>query len=535
MTGGAQRRRTDAMNADLEALTLDVTRRAGRLAGSAEAAAALESLGLGDDRARAMNRANLFRLASDLFEEQDRSPAAQDARSDVESERRRARAGAHGAGPRTAARAVAVAVPVTASLAAIPILTGSLWNGGPAAIDRATAVGIAAATSLPVASGFVLAMLARAGNAHRRRKALGPAVAGVVVAALFGLLLWAVLTARALVAPTEVGIALQYFALLSALWLAAGLAMAAGRPAWVTIAYVAGAGVAGALRIAGGASLVAAQRTGILAAVLIMAMAAGWPSRRGSPGVPTVRLRVGSRLRTSGPLVLFGAAFTALLLVGRTAAWYSQSPPHPFILALQPDVEAGWGMAVAAMLGAIAVAVAAGWGFGEMLDAVADRTPLTAAHLMSAEALGARRRALIRLVIAAIAGAAVTIVIVLGLTAASTSFSNVVTRDTAVVFAIVSLGLVVAVWATFDAAILFAMGRSGAPVAGAFGGLSLATIVAVLLARHAAGWTAAFGLDAGAVVAWVVIGAAVRRMLRAPDVAFATRPGAFRGGAGAIP
>jgi hypothetical protein len=79
------------------------------------------------------------------------------------------------------------------------------------------------------------------------------------------------------------------------------------------------------------------------------------------------------------------------------------------------------------------------------------------------------------------------------------------------------------------------MGRSGAPVAGAFGGLSLATIVAVLLAGHAAGWTAAFGLDAGAVVAWVVIGAAVRRMLRAPDVAFATRPGAFRGGAGAIP
>jgi hypothetical protein len=187
------------------------------------------------------------------------------------------------------------------------------------------------------------------------------------------------------------------------------------------------------------------------------------------------------------------------------------------------------------MLGAVAVGAASGRGYGATLGAVADRTPLTAAHLMAAEARAARRRALVRLVVAGIAGAAVAFVAALGLTAASTSFSNVVTRHTAMVFAIVGPGLVVAAWVAFDSAVLFAVGRPRAPVAGAFAGLALAAVVAVLLAGHAAGWTAAFGLDAGAIAAWAATSTAIRRVLRAPDVAFATRPGGFRGGAGSIP
>src|SRR5205814_7197227 len=129
----------------------DVTEPAGRLAGAAEAAAVLESLGIGDERARTMGRSNVFQLAADVAEEQDRSAAARTARRDVEAERRRSRSAAHPADTnRPVLRGIELAVPVVAALGAIPALTASLWNHGQAGIERATAIAVAAATSLPV-------------------------------------------------------------------------------------------------------------------------------------------------------------------------------------------------------------------------------------------------------------------------------------------------------------------------------------------------------------------------------------------------
>ncbi len=520
------------MSADLEAITLDVTRRAGRLSGSAEAAAVLESMGIGDDQARAMERANVFRLATDVVAEQDRSPAL-GAASEVERKRRRARTAPAGAHP--VAGAIAIAVPLAASLAAIPILTGTLWNGGQAAIARATAVGIGAAASFTVTVGFVLAMAAAVGRTGRRRAALGAATAGVVAAGAAGLGLWALMTAEALVPPAEVGVALQYFALLSALWLAVGLAVGAGRAAWATVAMASGAGTAIALRIAGHVSLIAGQRAGILAAAFVAVVAASWPSARRDRGTGVRQVRPRLRLRSSAGLVSFGAAFAALLFLPQVSTWYSQSPPHDWVLALRPDVEAGWCWAVAAVTGVIAIAVAVAEAFVGTLRDAADRTPLTAAHRMSAEARSARRRATLWLVAAAVGGAAVSSAIMLGLTAASTSFADVVTADTTAVFAVVFPGLVVAACAALDAAILFAMGPPRVPLAGALAGMAVAGTVAVGLAKLAVGWAAAIGLDAGALVTWAVGFTSVRRLLRTPDVAFATRPEGVGNGAGSIP
>ena len=71
---------TDVVEAPgVDELTLEVTHAAGRLAGSAEAAAVLESIGVGDERARRLDQANVFRLAAEIAERQDRAPEAVEA------------------------------------------------------------------------------------------------------------------------------------------------------------------------------------------------------------------------------------------------------------------------------------------------------------------------------------------------------------------------------------------------------------------------------------------------------------------------
>src|SRR5262249_54555674 len=156
-------------------------------------------------------------------------------------------------------------------------------------------------------------------------------LAGGLAAIVAGFVLWGLLSVRHLVSPTETGITLQYFAMLSALWLAAGLAAAAGRVGWVSIAFAVGAGTAVTLRVAANESLVAAQRAGILAAVLVSLVAARQAWHRGSTrsrtaGAGSGRHRddgpaAGERIRETAPVVVFGAAFAALVLVGQVATW----------------------------------------------------------------------------------------------------------------------------------------------------------------------------------------------------------------------
>ncbi|HXJ64147.1 MAG TPA: hypothetical protein VNN79_10370 [Actinomycetota bacterium] len=522
------------MTEGVEELTLEVTAQAGRLAGAAEAASVLESMGIGDERAKTMGRANVFRLAAEVVEEQDRSPAALAGRARVEARLRSDRVAGHRAPGRAALRGAAIAVPVVASFAASTVLTASLWNDGPAGIERATAIGLAAATSLPVAAGFVLAMGAPGARGPGVHGTLRPALAGIVAAVVSGLALWAALSAKDLIAPSEVGVALGYFAMLSALWLAGGLAVAAGREWWVTIAFAGGTAVAVVLRLLVETSLATAQSAGILAAAAV-ALAVAVRTARGIRTLPRSRTN-GSRtgraggpaparvsVRAAVPVVLFGTAFAALVFVSQIATWYSQSPPHDWILSLRPDTQAGWTWALVAVLGAVAVVAASAQGFAGSVAAVADRTPLTAPGRMTPEIAAVRRRAIGWAILAAVAGAAASFVVVVAWMAASTSMADTVGRDTAFVFAIVGPGLILAALAAFDCAVLVTFRRPRAAVVGAVAGLAVAAAASVVLAKVAAGWTVAAGFDAGVVVCWALVGAGARRVLRAPDVALAGR------------
>jgi hypothetical protein len=511
---------------DLKTLTLEVTRNAGRLAGSAEAAAVLEFTGIGDERARRMGRANLFRLAAEVAENQEHDPEALEAVREVEAERRRVRSSVRASAAAHPLRTgIALALPIAAADGAIAILSAQQWTGGQPAIERTTAIGLAVVTSIPITLGFVLAMAARGSTSWRGegagvgRRTLRTAALGAAAAAVAGLGLWGLLSWKALVAPGEVGVTVQYFALLSGLWLASGVALAARRAGWLPVAFAAGIAAAAVMRIAAGSSSIAAEQTGILVAAALVVLG----SVRRPPVDPERRSRPPAIPGGVGPLVLFGAGLGALLFVDRAAAWYSQSPFHSWILALRPDAEAGWDWAVVAMFGAIVAVAISAQRFGGFVASAAERVPLTAGRALAHEVQTAHRRAVRTLVLAAAVGAAVSFVGVLALMAASPSFSGIVTRHTAYVFAIVGSALVLGAWAVLDCAILFAMGRPGAPVLGVLLGLVVDAAVAVVLAKTAAGWTAAAGLAAGAVVFWAVTSTRVRRLLRQPDVALATR------------
>jgi hypothetical protein len=517
-------------------LTREVTEAAGRLAGSAEAAATLESIGAGDERARRLERANVFRLAAEVAERQDQGDAAE-VRGAVEAERRRARIEAkEAAGRRAGRRGAALALALAIAVGCIPLLTGPLWTAGQPGDERATAIALAVAASFCAVAGFVLA--AAVGAAGRRlhpgaarRAALLITGAGVLAAVVAGLGLWAVLSWKDVVAPAEVGITLQYFALLAALWLAAGLTLAAGRAWWVTLSFVTGTVVGLVVRVTGIASLPAAHRAGIATAIGLCLVVAWRASRRDR------RRAAGRHVRGEAPvgpppsaarpgvlaLVLFGTAVGGLLFADRVASWYPQDPFHFWILSLRPATEAGWDWALVAMIGGMVVAAAAALRFGPSLDAAAERLPLTARRALVGELRANYRRWVIRLVFAAMAGAAVSFVGVLILTATSNSFAEVVTRDTALTFVVVGPALALLAWSAYNAAILVGLGRPRAPIAGVWLGLAVDVAVALPLAARARSWTAAFGLLAGAAVCWLVTTVAARRALRDADVALATR------------
>jgi len=96
-----------------------------------------------------------------------------------------------------------------------------------------------------------------------------------------------VLSWKDFVAPAEVGTAMQYFAMLALLWLAGGLAMAAGRTGWASLALPVGIAVGVVLRVGLDLSLVGAQSAGILTAAAIAALAALTTARKGYRRVRT--------------------------------------------------------------------------------------------------------------------------------------------------------------------------------------------------------------------------------------------------------
>jgi hypothetical protein len=517
-------------------LTREVSEAAGRLAGSAEAAATLESIGAGDERARRLNRANVFRLAAEVALLQDGDDAAE-ARRAVEAERRRVRIEAkESAGRRPGRRGAALALPLAIAVGCIPLLSGQLWTTGRTGVERATAIALAVAASFCAVAGFVLAAAVGAAGRRRhpraaRRAALRLTGLGVVAAMLTGLGLWAVLSWKDFVAPGEAGITLQCFALLTALWLAAGLTLAAGRAWWVTLSFAAGTVVGLVVRVTGLASPTPAHRAGILTSIALCLLVAWRATRRDR------RRAAGRRARGDAPmgppplaarprvpvLVLFGTAVGGLLFADRVASWYAPDPFHLWILSLRPATEAGWVWALVAMIGGMVVAAAAALRFGPSLDAAAERLPLTARRALAGELRASYRRWVIRLLFAAAAGAAVSFVGVLILVATSSSFAEAVTRDTALTFVVAGPGLALLAWAAYNAAILFGLGRPRAPLAGVWAGLAVDVAVALLLAARARSWTTAFGLLAGAAVCWLVTTVAARRALRDADVALATR------------
>ena len=221
--------------------------------------------------------------------------------------------------------------------------------------------------------------------------------------------------------------------------------------------------------------------------------------------------------------MLVGTAVGGMLFADRLATWYSQRPFHSWILRLQPDAEAGWDWAVVAVFGVVAVAASAAARYWSNVARVADRTPLTAGRAMSEEIRTSHRRTVRRLVIAGAIGAAISFVGVVTWMALSTSFSEVVSRDTAFVFAVVGPGLVLLSWGALNAAVLLAMGRPDVAVLAAWLGLLVDAAVALPLSAHADGWTASVGLLAGALVFLLVGLGPVRKVLRNADLVFATR------------
>ena len=527
----------------LEELVQDVTNRAGRLEGPAEAAAVLESIGVNDDRAQRMGRDSVFGLADEVAGYQREVPAAVEQRASVETALREKRARPHSRralGPprtRTLVRGLAFAVPLVSPLGAALLLTGPLWTGPGTDIPRATAIGVAIVASFVATAGFaqVTARRVQGDLGHRApllamRSGLLLAAVGVVGAVLAGLALWGLLEWKPFVAPDQVGTTLQSFALLAALWLCAPLLSGQGREGWFAVAVAAGVAAGILVHGPGHASLVAAHRSGILVAVWVSITAAvallfrdehREMPRRSSTWAPELA-PLAETARRMAPYALFGLALAGFLFADRMAAWYSQRPFHEWILGFQPDYEAGWDWALAAVVAGVVVVRSSAERFGGLVRSLSYRHPLSAEREMSAELRASYRRSVSRLAVACVAGAVVTFLVVVWLIVSLPSVDRVVTKHSAYVFAMAGPALFLVLWSLLNVAVLFDLARVRAAVWAAWLAVVADLAVATPLSVHVRAWWAVFGLVAGAAVLWLVTTLGVRRVLRQPELALAT-------------
>ncbi|HEX9376469.1 MAG TPA: hypothetical protein VGB19_09550 [Actinomycetota bacterium] len=530
------------MTEALGELVGDVTNRAGRLEGPAEAAAVLESIGVDDDRARGMGRDGVLRLAIDIAEYQRGAPEAVERWSAVETGLREERARPHsrralgGSRIRMVLRGLASAAPLTAPLGAALLLTGSLWTGPGTDIPRATAIALGIVASFVatsafayVASGRIRADLGRRAPLLALRSGLRLAAVGVVGSAVAGLALWGILEWKPLVAPDQIGTALQYFALLAALWLPAAMLSGRGRDVWFVLAVASGVAAGALVRGPGHASLVAAHRSGILVAAGASIAAAvallfrdeirEMPRRSGPWS--SDRLPLGDVARRLVPFALYGLALAGFLFADRLAAWYSQRPFHEWILGFQPDYEAGWDWALAAVLPGIVVVRSSAERFGGLLRSLSYRYPVSAERELSAELRASYRRSVSRLAVACVVGAVLTFLAMVWLIVSLPSVDRVVTKHSAYVFAMAGPALFLVLWSLLNVAVLFDLARLRAAVWGAWLAVVADLAVALPLTAHVRAWWAVFGLVAGAVVLWLVTTVAVRRIIHRPEFALA--------------
>ncbi len=512
----------------LEELVQDVTNRAGRLEGPAEAAAVLESIGVNDDRAQRMGRDSVFGLADEVAGYQREVPAAVEQRASVETALREKRARPHSRralGPprtRTLVRGLAFAVPLVSPLGAALLLTGPLWTGPGTDIPRATAIGVAIVASFVATAGFaqVTARRVQGDLGHRApllamRSGLLLAAVGVVGAVLAGLALWGLLEWKPFVAPDQVGTTLQSFALLAALWLCAPLLSGQGREGWFAVAVAAGVAAGILVHGPGHASLVAAHRSGILVAVWVSITAAvallfrdehREMPRRSSTWAPELA-PLAETARRMAPYALFGLALAGFLFADRMAAWYSQRPFHEWILA--------------AVVAGVVVVRSSAERFGGLVRSLSYRHPLSAEREMSAELRASYRRSVSRLAVACVVGAVLTFLAMVWLIVSLPSVDRVVTKHSAYVFAMAGPALFLVLWSLLNVAVLFDLARLRAAVWGAWLAVVADLAVALPLTAHVRAWWAVFGLVAGAVVLWLVTTVAVRRIIHRPEFALA--------------
>lgn len=522
----------------LDSLTREVTEQTGRLESPAEAAAVLESLGLGDDAARDLGYPDIFLLGLEVFEHQSSDEAIGVRRREVESiyraeelERRKPSA-LGGFLPRFFAKGFTFGAPMAMMLFSVLVLLYSLWAYFFFEVPRGTAIAVGTVGSYLVTAGFMQA-IGRRGLMYLRQDMqvltfkvsmllVGLGVAAVI---LSGLLIWAFLALFPVIAPGEVPIAVLYFVTLSLLWLGLSIVYMLQQEIWFSIAVALGIGMVYYMREFRRESIVVSHQAGILTAALF-GLAIGtlllW--------LREARLRRNRKQPIAGrlprfsvivysvfPYFIYGLTYFLFLFTDRILAWTGKAPFRRYFVWFQSDYEVGLNWALLSLLLSFGILEFTVYRLGELIPYLSQRFTLLDIPRFTGNVLAFYRRAVSVYIVSAVAGVVIAFVAVQALAPRVPLIESLLTRTSVIVFFVASIAYLFVVWSLLNNVFLFSFSRPLYALRAVALALVVDLVVGFVLSRVFIYWAAVFGLLAGGIVLWLISSHYTMKVLRDMD------------------
>lgn len=523
---------------DIDRLTEEVTRRVGRLEGPAEAVAVLESIGITDDQARELGRADVFQLGYEVFEHQHDDPTARRLRLEVESEFREAELESRRPTslgkflPRFFLKGFTFGAPMVIMLFAVLGLLYSLWAYFYFDIPRGTAIAVGIVASYLVTAGFMQA-IGRRGLMYLRQDmqilslkiSMLMMILGVVAVIVVGILFWLFLELFPVIAPDEIPVAILYFASLSLLWLGLSIVYMLQQEIWFSIAIAAGIAVVYFLREYLNTSIIVAHQAGIITAA-VLGLAIGVILLV----VKEARLRRGRKQPLAGklprfsvivysvaPYFAYGLVYFSFLFTDRIMAWTGRADFRQYFFWFQSDYEVGLNWALISLLFSLGVLEFTVYRLGELVPFLSQTHSVLKTRKFTGEITAFYRRSVVAYVIAAIVGTIVAYFLVILLVPHVELLDTLLNETSVWVFVVASIAYLLVVWSLLNNVFLFSFSRPAFALKAAAAALVVDLVVGFLLSRIFVYWFAVFGLLAGAIVFWAISTYYTVKMLRNLD------------------
>ncbi|MBI4261845.1 MAG: hypothetical protein HY658_14930 [Actinobacteria bacterium] len=523
---------------EIDRLTEEVTRRVGRLEGPAEAVAVLESIGITDDEAREMGRADVFQLGYEVFEHQAEDAGARRLRLEVESEFRQEELDSRrptGLGtflPRFFLKGFTFGAPMVIMIFAVLILLYSLWAYFYFDIPRGTAIAVGIVASYLVTAGFMQA-IGRRGLMYLRQDmqvlslkiSMLMVLLGIVTVVVTGILFWLFLSLFPVIAPDEIPVAILYFVSLSLLWLGLSIVYMLQQEIWFSIAIAIGIGVVYYLREYLNTSIIVAHQAGIIAAAVIgLVIGIVLLSLR------EARLRRGRKQPLAGklprfsvivysvaPYFAYGLVYFGFLFTDRIMSWTGRADFRQYFFWFQSDYEVGLNWALISLLFSLGVLEFTVYRLGELVPFLSQTHSVLRTRQFTGEITSFYRRSVLAYVVAAVVGAIIAYFVVQALVPHIPLLDTLLNDTSVYVFIVASISYLLVVWSLLNNVFLFSFSRPAFALKAATAALIVNLVVGFLLSRIFVYWFAVFGLLAGAIVFWALSTYYTVKMLRNLD------------------